>query len=99
MHASVASSLQEARLLEHTHVLADSLEGHVEWLRQLSHSLLRPRDPPQDRPPRRMRQGPKNAVEVLLSTVNHTVDYQHATPTVNQLVEYENAGGDEATTF
>jgi hypothetical protein len=34
-----------------------------------------------------MRQSPKNTVEVRFATVNHKVDYQHAPPTVNQLVE------------
>jgi hypothetical protein len=77
MHASAASSLHEARSLENTHVLGDGLERHIERFRQLRHGLLRARDPAQDRPPRRMSQSPKNAVEVLFATVNHKVDYQH----------------------
>ena len=87
MHASATSSLHEARSLEDAHVLGDGLERHVERFRELGHCLLRARDSPQDRPPRRMRQGPKDAVEMLLATVNHKVDYQHPAPTVNQLVE------------
>jgi len=77
MHASAACSLHEARLLENTHVLGHRLERHVERFRQLGHGLLRARDPPQDRPPRRMREGPKHAVQVLFATINHKVDYQH----------------------
>jgi hypothetical protein len=87
MHASAASSLHETGLLEDTNVFGDGLERHVERFRQLGHGLLRARDAPQDRPPGRMRQGAKNAVEVLFATVNHKVDYQHPAPTVNQLVE------------
>jgi hypothetical protein len=36
-----------------------------------------------------MRQGPKDAVEVLFPAVNHKVDYQHRSPTVNQLVDLD----------
>ena len=87
MQASAPCSLQQPRLLEDTHVLGDGLERHVERLRELGHRLLRARDAPQNRPPRGMRQRPKDVIEVLFATVNHEVDYQAPPPTVNQLVD------------
>ena len=94
MHASTAGSLHEARSLENTDVLGDSLERHIERLRELGHCLFCPRDPAQNRPPRRMGQGPKNAIEVLVATVNHEVEYQLFRMTVNQEVECQTEPAD-----
>src|SRR5260221_137333 len=76
MHASAARSQDETRLLQDTDMLGDCLERHIERLRELGHGLLRPRDTAQDGAACRMSEGPKDIVEVLISMVNHKVEYQ-----------------------
>jgi hypothetical protein len=64
----------QAGVRQHVEVLHDRRQRHRKWLRQLAHrdtvSFAKPR---QQRPPRRIRERGKGAVQHLLAILNHVV--------------------------
>jgi len=73
-HAAGFGARDEACIREHVEMLHDRGQRHRKWLRQLADRdgvpLAKPR---QQRPPRRVREGGKSAVQHLLAILNHVV--------------------------
>jgi len=64
----------QAGVRQHVEMLHDRGQRHRKWLRQLAHrDAVLLTEPRQQRPPRRVRQRRKGAVESLIDILNHVV--------------------------
>jgi hypothetical protein len=93
-------SSEQACGFEHTHVLRDGRQGHVERLRQLTHGGRRPREPFEDGAARRVREGSERRVQSGRSLVNHMVKIRGTTSRVKHVwrVALESARSADAQT-